>query len=225
MTNKKKTASEDTAKKSTRKKTASVEKPKAVEEAKEETKNEAKETASKSSSMSQDDLTRAVATAVGVVKQMEKEEGKHGPSSTVPCRSVTLGKLIYIGGKTGQKYIWANHGDVAEVEAQDLESLRLTRSKYLFYPLIMIEDEEFLKQDKWQPVAKLYDKIMVDDIEELLTLDNTSFATQLAGLPDGFKKAVADTVSERILDNNFDSIQKIKIIDEVCGTDLFSLLS
>ena len=47
---------------------------------------------------------------------------KHDPNEYIPCRSVRFGELILIGPKTRMPYRWANEGDIADVEFQDLMS-------------------------------------------------------------------------------------------------------
>ena len=46
------------------------------------------------------------------------------------------------------------------------------------------------------------------------------FSEEFRKLPSGFKSTIATMVSEMISEGTFDSMNKIKIIDEECGTDL-----
>ena len=75
-----------------------------------------------------------------VTKRVNKP--KHDPNELVMCRSVRFGELRLIGPKTRMPYSWANEGDFREVEYQDLVSWRALHSRYLFDPMIIIEDED-----------------------------------------------------------------------------------
>lgn len=143
----------------------------------------------------------------------------------IPCRSVVQGELIYISKKTGNRYIWSNYGDITEVEYQDLMGLRARRSRFVFGPLFIIEDEELLEEARWKTVKEVYDNLYsVSDIYEVLELPNDQFRVALEKMSKSFRKAVCSEVSRRLDEGLFDSIQKVKIIDEICNTDLKILL-
>ena len=52
----------------------------------------------------------------------------------------------------------------------------------------------------------------------------TSFKSALKTLPKGLLKAVTVEVAKRIEDGSFDSLKKIQILDEVCGTDFGKMI-
>lgn len=143
----------------------------------------------------------------------------------IPCKSIVNGEMICIAKKTGNKYVWSSYGDVTEVEYQDLMGLRASRSRFIFGPLFMIEDEDLLSELRWKQVKELYDNLYsVADIYDVLELPVDQFRTALERMPNSFRKTVASEVSRRLDEGLFDSIQKVKIIDEICGTDLKLLL-
>ena len=128
--------------------------------------------------------------------------------------------MIYIGSKSGNRYSFANHGDTCEIEVRDLNALRASRSQYLYEPLFIIMDDDFLAQPRYKDINELYDVLRKHDIEEIINMPLGDFRAALTSLPDGFKKALEDEVATRIHNNEFDSLNKIKAIDEICGTDL-----
>ena len=91
---------------------------------------------------------------------------KHDPNELVVCRSVRFGELRLIGPKTHMPYSWANEGDFREVEYQDLVSWRALHSRYLFDPMIIIEDEDIVEEWK-ADLGKLYDGLQEIDLKEL----------------------------------------------------------
>ena len=116
-------------------------------------------------------------------------------------------------------YSWANYGDVTEVEFQDLQALKSTKSSYLYRPRFIIEDEELIEQ--WSKDFKeLYDGIIEVDVEEMFNLPLTQFKSKLKKAPKRVQQAVKDIAGEKILNGSLDSLKKIKAIDEILGTDL-----
>lgn len=148
---------------------------------------------------------------------------KHEPSELVPCRSVVFGELILIGPKTNMRYSWANEGDVREVEYQDLVSWRALHSKYLFAPLIIIEDEDICEE--WNAdLGKLYEEIQAVDLKELFNLPIRQFTAQLKKLPVTMKSSVQNMAYAMIQDKTLDSLRKIEAIDEILGTELKTMI-
>ena len=160
-----------------------------------------------------------------IISEKKEEVKTYKPDDLISCKSVTVGELLCPGKKTGELYIWANYGDTTEVEYQDLLALRTSKSKYIYEPLFIIEDEELLKEKRWSELNDLYEKIYsVEDFDELFSLSNGEFEALLKILPNGVKNSIKIEVGSRIEKGTFDSIQKIKIIDKVCNSDLKCLL-
>lgn len=162
--------------------------------------------------------------AVEEVKPARKvNKPKHDPNELIQCRSVVFGELILIGPKTHMRYSWANEGDVREVEYQDLVSWRALHSKYLFAPLIIIEDEEICEEWK-ADLGKLYNEVQAIDLKALFNLDYRKFVTQLKKLPDTMKTSVQNMAYSMIQDKTLDSLRKIEAIDEILGTELKTMI-
>lgn len=152
----------------------------------------------------------------------KKTPRKFEQNDPILCRSVTYGELLYPARKSQLLYSWANYGDTTEVEYQDLQALRSTKSAYLNAPYFVIEDDELLEQ--WPELKKLYDKIAAVDIDKVFNLPLNKFKTTLRNLPVGFRDSIKNIASAKILDGTLDSISKIKAIDEVFNTDLKMLI-
>lgn len=144
---------------------------------------------------------------------------KHDPSELVSCRSVRFGELILIGPKTRMPYSWANEGDVRDVEYQDLVSWKALHSRYLFEPMIIIEDEDICEEWK-SDLGSLYDSIQQIDLKEMFKLPHRQFVSQLKKLPDGMKSTVQNMAYAMIQDGTLYDLRTIKAIDEILGTEL-----
>lgn len=153
----------------------------------------------------------------------KKNVRKFEPTETITCRSVCYGELVLEGHKTKMLYTWADYGDHAEVEYQDLQALQSRKSAFLTQPLFIIEDEELVEQ--WASMLKpLYEKIEEADLEQLLKLTPTQLKKKLKGLPEGLRESVKTMAAAKIVSGELDSLNRIKAIDEVLGTELMSMI-
>ena len=158
-----------------------------------------------------------------VIKETPKKTPrKFAQDEMIPCRSVTYGELLYPAKKSQLLYTWANYGDVTEVEFQDLQALRSTRSQYLNDPKFIIEDEELLEQ--WPEFKKLYENVALIDTDKLFALPLNQFKATLRNIPAGFRDSLKNVASAKILDGTLDSLAKINAMDEILGTDLKLLI-
>lgn len=152
-------------------------------------------------------------------KATQKSARKYAPTDRIPCRSLTYGELLLTGPKTKLLHTWANYGDVTEMEYQDLQALKSTRSSYLYKPRFIIEDEELVEQ--WAgDFKKMYDEIVTMDVEALFRLPIGQLKAKLKKAPTGVQLAVKNMAGEKIMNGTLDSIAKIKAIDEVLDTQL-----
>lgn len=149
---------------------------------------------------------------------------KHDPGEYILCRSVRFGELILIGPKTRTPYRWANEGDVAEVEFQDLMSWKALRHKYLFEPMIIIEDEGLVEE--WRAdLGDLYDELQNIDVKALFKLPHRQFVAQLKKLPTGMKSTVQNMAYSMIQDRTLYDLRIIDAIDEILGTELKMMIN
>lgn len=148
---------------------------------------------------------------------------KHDPSELILCRSVRFGELRLIGPKTRMPYSWANEGDIREVEYQDLVSWRALHSRYLFDPMIIIEDEDI--REEWKvDLAPIYDNLAQIDLKEMFKLPHRQFVVQLKKLPEGMKSTVQNMAYSMIQDGTLYDLRTIKAIDEILGTELIMMI-
>ena len=116
-------------------------------------------------------------------------------------------------------YSWSNEGDVREVEYQDLVSWRALHSRYIFDPMIVIEDEDICEEWK-ADLGDLYENVKSIDLKELFKLPHRQFVSQLKQLPDTMKYSVQNMAYAMIQDGSLYDLRTIKAIDEILGTEL-----
>lgn len=157
-------------------------------------------------------------------KKPKKSVRKFAPDDMIPCRSITYGELLLTGAKSKLLYTWANYDDVTEMEFQDLQALKSTRSSYLFKPRFVILDEELIEQ--WGgDFKKMYDDVVTTDVEALFKLPASQLKSKLKKAPTGVQQAVKNLAGEKIMNGSLDSLAKIKAIDEALGTQLMLYIS
>ena len=152
----------------------------------------------------------------------KKEAKKYVPTDTIECRSITGGTLIMVGPKTHLEYQWADYGDTAWVEYQDLQALYSRKSNFLTKPRFVIEDDELVKQ--WGAMLKpIYDKITDQTIEELFDLSLAKFKAKLNAMPAGLQDAVKTKAIQMIKTEELYDIRKVREIDAAWGTDFVAM--
>ena len=174
-----------------------------------------KKTSSQTEEIVEIESTEDVAKTVS--KKVNKP--KHDPDELVLCRSVRFGELILIGPKTNMRYSWSNEGDMREVYYQDLVSWRALHSRYLFDPMIIIEDEDICEEWK-ADLGKLYEKVQEIDLKEMFRLPHRQFMAQLKKLPDTMKTSVQNMAYAMVQDGTLYDLRIIKGIEETLGTEL-----
>ena len=154
-----------------------------------------------------------------------KKEQDFASDDLILCRSVTEGTLYLGGSKSGMLYTWSGYGDVQEVEFQDLRALMYRNSSYLTKPLIVIDNDELLALPKWKSLNSLYSDLFgLEDLDYVFNSTLEKFKSILVSLPEGMRTAIKAAAGERISTGKLDSLAKIKILDEVLGTDLVATL-
>ena len=152
----------------------------------------------------------------------KKVAKKYAPTDLIECRSITGGELILVGDKTKLHYTWADYGDTAYVEYQDLQALQSRKSGFLTKPRFIIEDEELVEQ--WKSMLKpIYDKINTKSIEQFFKLPVGKFEAQLKVIPVGLKEAVKTRAVQMIQSDELYDIRKVRAIDEAWGTDFVAM--
>lgn len=151
----------------------------------------------------------------------QRSSKQYAPTDVIPCRSITAGYVNFAGRKTGNIYSWMDANDISDVEYQDLRAAMLSESPYVYDPIFVIEDEELLKLPEWRNVVKLYESMYsAKDFSEILALPEAQMKQVILKLPKGARNSLA-TIAKTMMDNGrLDSIKKVKILDEVLGTDL-----
>lgn len=150
-------------------------------------------------------------------KQFSEHDG-------ITCVSCTAGELLVQGPKTRTLYDWHGIGDSYEVEYCDLISMVRSKSKYIFRPRFIIQDQDFISQNK--QVKDFYENMYsIDDLRGILSMSADEISEVLQKLPIGAQDTVKSLASGAIEDHTLDSIQVIKALDKFFGTNMLFLIT
>jgi len=159
-----------------------------------------------------------------VKEQSVKERRVFDKEDLIPCRSITFGELLMVGAKTKFVYKWADYDDVQDVEYQDLiYDVKIPGGSYSRFPRFVVIDDDFLEQNPVldEVYSKIYSK---SDIRKILDLSPNELKKTVEGLPKGVKDSLKTMVATMITNGSFDSMNKIKILDELLDTQMAQTL-
>lgn len=142
----------------------------------------------------------------------------------IDCRSITPGELLEIGEKTQELYDWLSEGDVVGVAYKDLVAAIKMKKPVVYMPRFVIEDDDFLAD--YPDIQELYDSMYSkDNLRDILKLQPTRMAEVIENLPEGAKDALKTVIVQDIENGSFDSVQRIRVIDQIFGTDMLLKLT
>ena len=144
---------------------------------------------------------------------------KFEPSDGILCRSVVQGGLVLRGAKTDMDYQWDGYGDETEVEYRDLVAAVRSKSKHLFNPWMVVEDEDFIAEF---PVLKQFyeNQWTTKELIEIFELPVDFMIEQIKSLPKTALDNIKVMAATKVANGSLDSVKKIRALDEYFGTDL-----
>lgn len=142
----------------------------------------------------------------------------------LPCLSITNGEYLFVGDKSGDLYSWLTNGDVVDVRYDDLMAAIRMRKPGVFKPRFVVRDDDFVEQN---PVLKpIYDSLFtVDDLRDVFKLSPDQLRRVVMSLPDGAKESIKSMAVSAIENGTLDSVQRIRVLDDIFGTDMLLKLT
>lgn len=142
----------------------------------------------------------------------------------IPCMSITAGKYVAVGDKSGEVYRWLTDGDTVDVKYSDLLAAVRMRKPMVFKPRVVVEDEDFLADHK--ELQELYDSLYsADDLKAILQLSPAEMKKVVPNLPDGVKDSLKTLAIKAIDEGRLDSVQRVRVLDDIFGTDMLLKLT
>ena len=134
----------------------------------------------------------------------------------IVCKSVTPWKLNAPGVDRNTVYHWEYFGDIDYVKYRDLQALR--RTDYITKPKILIMDEDLraMWARELKDTYKYFDGINYP--EEYFDKSDEEFGEILRNAPHWLGEIIKTTAVTMIRNENYPSLNKIKLIDDILGT-------
>lgn len=168
-----------------------------------------------------EEAEKALATTVvnETMKTAVKTDKDYKPDEMIPCRSVFAGTRLFIGAHTGMVYTFSGMGDRRNVEYQDLKAAMLQQKNVLFAPDIIIEDSNLINDEHWSDLKAVYENMNDEtDIKRVYELPTRDFEKEFIKLPIVARDVIIQWIASEIEAGTFESYNKAKIVDKICGT-------
>lgn len=154
----------------------------------------------------------------------KKPKPKFEETDLIPCVSITVGGLYMVGPKSKDLYEWLSIGDTVDVEYRDLVSAIRARDGLVYRPRFIIDDEEFL--EAYPDVRDVYRGLYnTEMLTKILSMPPNRMKKAIEDLPPGAKDAIKGLAATMINNGTLDSVQRIKILDEMFGTEMLLSLA
>lgn len=155
-------------------------------------------------------------------KPVQKPMRKIALDEYITCRSVTPWKLVNVSVDGNVVYTWEYFGAEEEVMYRDLQAWR--KKEIITAPQIIIEDDDI--REAWkQDMTDTYQTLIgVEYPEELFDMEDSKFEDFVRKASRTVQEVIKTTAISMIHNENYPSLQKILIIDEVFRTDLKDFL-
>lgn len=112
---------------------------------------------------------------------------------------------------------WKNFGDDNWISIKGLLHMRNRHRGFFTTPLVRVDEDvaEFLKID-----VMYQDLVDLDNIDAIFEMGNTEFKKLIIKIPNGIREIIASFAIEKFADGTLDSMQKIRIIEEICKIEI-----
>jgi len=149
----------------------------------------------------------------------KKEKKTFNDSDMITCKSVRNGALYMKGRNSGSLYVWSSVDDEIGVSYRDLLSEVRARSSFVYLPMFIICDEDFVEQ--FPELKRFYEeRYDAKALHKILALPVGSLKDAVLALPSNAQTELMQLACVQIGNGALDSLQKIKVLDEIFGTDL-----
>jgi hypothetical protein len=152
----------------------------------------------------------------------EKSIKKFAPDDMIPCRSIVPWYVETVGIDRITTYKWPFFGDVEYVAYRDLQSWR--RKPVIMEGMLLIEDPDICDQWKHDLENMYKTYVGISYPEEFFDKSDVEFEEMLKNATETFKDVIKYTAIEMIRNENYPSLQKLTIIDNILGTGIKEFL-
>ena len=163
--------------------------------------------------------TPIIAENVVIEPETQTQKKKFASDDRIPCKAVLTGKTHLLGKRTNMIYTFLGRNDTIGIEYQDLVAEVRAGTNLLFYPMIVVEDQNFINE--FPKLKEFYEKLYpVSDLKALLKRPVREIQAVLPNLPAGVIDSMKSVAADMVRNGELDSISTIRTLDGAWGTDL-----
>ena len=152
----------------------------------------------------------------------KKAVKKFNPDDMILCQSICVGQTFVKGFKSGTIYTFEALGAEEYIEYRDLVAAVRSKDSILFKPFIVVLDEDFINEQK--TLKSFYENMYTpEDFEEFFRLKPNQMVEALNNMPIGIRETIKSMAVGKIQDGVFDSVARIKALDDYFGTKMMLL--
>ena len=152
----------------------------------------------------------------------KKAVKKFNPDDMILCQSICVGQTFVKGFKSGTIYTFEALGAEEYIEYRDLVAAVRSKDSILFKPFIVVLDEDFINEQK--TLKSFYENMYTPkDFEEFFRLNPNQMVEALNNMPVGIRETIKSMAVGKIQDGVFDSVARIKALDDYFGTKMMLL--
>lgn len=152
----------------------------------------------------------------------KKAVKKFNPDDMILCQSICVGQTFVKGFKSGTIYTFEALGAEEYIEYRDLVAAVRSKDSILFKPFIVVLDEDFINEQK--TLKSFYENMYTpEDFEEFFRLNPNQMVEALNNMPVGIRETIKSMAVGKIQDGAFDSVARIKALDDYFGTKMMLL--
>ena len=152
----------------------------------------------------------------------KKAVKKFNSDDMILCQSICVGQTFVKGFKSGTIYTFEALGAEEYIEYRDLVAAVRSKDSILFKPFIVVLDEDFINEQK--TLKSFYENMYTpEDFEEFFRLKPNQMVEALNNMPVGIRETIKSMAVGKIQDGVFDSVARIKALDDYFGTKMMLL--
>ena len=156
------------------------------------------------------------------IETSKKAVKKFNPDDMILCQSICVGQTFVKGFKSGTIYTFEALGAEEYIEYRDLVAAVRSKDSILFKPFIVVLDEDFINEQK--TLKSFYENMYTpEDFEEFFRLKPNQMVEALNNMPIGIRETIKSMAVGKIQDGVFDSVARIKALDDYFGTKMMLL--
>lgn len=151
--------------------------------------------------------------------ELKTEKKKFQPEETIECLSITPGEMFVKGAKSQTLYTFADMDDIVEIEFRDLDYAARSKDAMMYKPRYIVQNADFLALHP--ELDEVYSTLHTTaDLKSIIKMTPAQMKKVIPTLPLGAQDALKTIAATMVDEGTLDSVNRLKVLDELFGTEL-----